>query len=317
MTDTITPAPTADEYRAAEKVLRAARFGGFRGGYDDEADWCKEEAARLEAESARDEYVETLADVLAVAEGGAHLDQLQGWRQTGLRDGIRAVLDRLAADGRLLPEGGTVLTAEQSDDVRQYLRSHDLAVGMRLRTIFDPIEPSDCGCGKSEACDRVLCPLIDTPPAVSVPLELPTEPGSRIRASVKRWGSACEWADTDPYVDTFTLGERDIWHAENDCLVVGAWNREYITVLEVLPAASAPDSGPDGTPEKPWPTWQDVPEGVEYRGTWKPGESPTFVNRAGVRHTVSPTTRSEFANTHAEWMVKRLAPFVRVDGDKA
>ncbi|NKR90511.1 hypothetical protein GS483_00005 [Rhodococcus hoagii] len=55
MTDTITPEPTADDYRAAEKVLRAARFGGFRGGYDDEADWCKEEAARLEAESARDE----------------------------------------------------------------------------------------------------------------------------------------------------------------------------------------------------------------------------------------------------------------------
>ncbi|NKS10091.1 hypothetical protein GS580_02890 [Rhodococcus hoagii] len=261
MTDMITPA----SLRATAKWW-ADRFTEH-DSFDLVRDVLNREAARLEAEAARDEYVEKLADVLAVAEGGAHLDQLQGWRQTGLRDGIRAVLDRLAADGRLLPEGGMVLSSEPT---------------------YPPPSPSCCPIGScypsrnGGVCGAdVKWDGAKWVPAVSVPLELPTEPGSRIRASVKRWGSAREWADTDPYVDTFTLGERDIWHAENDCLVVGAWNREYITVLEVLPAVSVPDSGPDGTPEKPWPTWQDAPEGVEYRGTWKPGESPTFVNRAG------------------------------------
>ncbi|NKR90579.1 hypothetical protein GS483_00355 [Rhodococcus hoagii] len=323
MTDTITPEPTADDYRAAEKVLRAARFGGFRGGYDDEADWCKEEAARLEAESARDEEAERLAKVqfdAQIAFSGYGPDEILTWdsandfQRSITAAGVRAVLDRLAADGRLLPEGGTVLTADEVADVRQYLQSHDLAVGMRLRTVFDPIEPSDCSCGKSEACDRVLCPLIDTPPAVSVPLELPTEPGSRIRASVKRWGSAREWADTDPYVDTFTLGERDIWHAENDCLVVGAWNREYITVLEVLPAASAPDSGPDGTPEKPWKRWQDVPEGVVYRSEkWPNGR---WVNRPDGRY-LKQLGGAEIPSIASEKSLRESAPFVRVDGDKA
>ncbi|MBP0080138.1 hypothetical protein B0F70_24355 [Rhodococcus hoagii] len=148
-------------------------------------------------------------------------------REIARLGGEPADLDRLAADGRLLPEGGT---AGMSRMQAEFARA-----SARMERLPDEYRP------------------VVTPPAASVPLELPTEPGSRIRASVKRWGSAREWADTDPYVDTFTLGERDIWHAENDCLVVGAWNREYITVLEVLPAASVPDGGPDGTPEKPWP----------------------------------------------------------------
>ncbi|ORL01811.1 hypothetical protein A6F55_19150 [Prescottella equi] len=303
MTDTITPASLRAHAVWMERFLHDSKR---------HAEYLRYSAARLEAESARDQYVDQLAEVYRVAFKAAAGDSYiadGSWTAAG----VRAVLDRLAADGRLLPEGGTVLTAEQSDDVRQYLRSHDLAVGMRLRTIFDPIEPSDCGCGKSEACDRVLCPLIDTPPAVSVPLELPTEPGSRIRASVKRWGSAREWADTDPYVDTFTLGERDIWHAENDCLVVGAWNREYITVLEVLPAASAPDSGPDGTPEKPWKRWQDVPEGVVYRSEkWPNGR---WVNRPDGRY-LKQLGGAEIPSIASEKSLRESAPFVRVDGDK-
>ncbi|NKS77976.1 hypothetical protein GS539_19325 [Rhodococcus hoagii] len=101
MTDTITPASLrahADWIDGCESTLASAVT----------AERLRVLAEHLEAEFARDEYVETLADVLAVAEGGAHLDQLQGWRQTGLRDGIRAVLDRLAADGRLLPKAGSL-----------------------------------------------------------------------------------------------------------------------------------------------------------------------------------------------------------------
>lgn len=181
-------------------------------------------AARLEAESARDEYVETLADVLAVAEGGAHLDQLQGWRQTGLRDGVRAVLDRLAADGRLLPEGGTVLTAEQMADMRDVLHGSPMMSGTaanRLRPQFAPSEHP-------------------TPPAVSVP-----------------------------------------------------------------------DSGPDGTPEKPWPTWQDVPDGVEYVGVGA-GGGLAYVNNGGVRYLLNGVSSCSTDSDMAA-----IAPFVRVDGDKA
>ncbi|WP_275792653.1 hypothetical protein [Prescottella equi] len=175
---------------------------------------------RLEAESARDEYVEQLADVLAVAEGGAHLDQLQGWRQTGLRDGIRAVLDRLAADGRLLPEGGTALTAEQVAEARELLDAVDL-----------------------DAEEFHLLRAAFTPPAVSVP-----------------------------------------------------------------------DSGPDGTPEKPWPTWQDVPEGVKYRSS---DGCYCFVNRNGSRFPAARASESTIRSSFSDVVMGTLAPFVRVDGDKA
>ncbi|MBM4686232.1 hypothetical protein GS532_21090 [Rhodococcus hoagii] len=180
---------------------------------------------RLEAESARDEYVEQLVEVLAFAEDGAKLDQLQGWRQTSLRDGIRAVLDRLAADGRLLPESGAVLTEEQVADLRWLMAQY---VGFN----------GDIDCPPYASLDALF-----TPPAVSVP-----------------------------------------------------------------------DSGPDGTPEKPWPTWQDVPEGVKYRSS---DGRYCFVNRNGSRFPAARASESTIRSSFSDVVMGTLAPFVRVDGDKA
>lgn len=74
-------------------------------------------AARLEAESARDEEAEKLAKVYwhGYRSATAHprsWDELTGTLRDSQAVGIRAVLDRLAADGRLLPEGGVVTWPE-------------------------------------------------------------------------------------------------------------------------------------------------------------------------------------------------------------
>lgn len=261
-------------------------------------------------ESAREGEVEKLAEDLAFAYciGFGHDADEFKWNTGGRgHDAWLAVARQvlvLAADGRLLPKGGTVLDEFELDGIRQLV---DAAAGFKdlemylasVKGMLDGIEDARR--------------LRTTPPAVSVPLELPTEPGSRIKASVKRWPAALEWADADPYVDTFTLGDEDWWRAENDQLVVGAWNREYITVIEVLPAVSVPDCGPDGTPEKPWPTWDAAPDGVRYQSH---GRSFEFVNRDGVRLSVINGRVSRACILRHE-SVNSIAPFVRVDGDKA
>ncbi|NKR79434.1 hypothetical protein GS491_19055 [Rhodococcus hoagii] len=98
MTDTITPAS-----------LRA-HADHFAGRWHLVSEALIDEAARLEAESARDEE----AEQLACARRGYMADQYD-WMEwphlsdvvrTAEIDGMRFILDRLAADGRLLPEGG-------------------------------------------------------------------------------------------------------------------------------------------------------------------------------------------------------------------
>ncbi|NKT66821.1 hypothetical protein GS860_02035 [Rhodococcus hoagii] len=46
------------------------------------------------------------------------------------------------------------------------------------------------------------------------------------------------------------------------------------------------DEAPDGTPEKPWPTWQDVPEGVKYAGVDDGGQL-AYINCGGVRYLLN------------------------------
>lgn len=223
MTDAITPA----SLRAHANWIDGCGHGLGPG------EALRAEAARLEAESARDEEAERYAKVYRRAQRRvyptlAKWGSLDAETQENYTRPMRAVLDRLEADGRLLPEGGTVLTAEQVADLRWLMAQY---VG------FD----GDIDCPPYASLDALF-----TPPAVSVP-----------------------------------------------------------------------DSGPDGTPEKPWPTWQDVPDGVRYQGSTRYGDkSPVFVNRDGQRIT-EWRPGVEFANTHPDWAVERWAPFVRVDGDKA
>ncbi|AEV51918.1 hypothetical protein [Prescottella equi] len=207
MTDTITPAS-----------LRA-HADWIGNGPLPAAEHLRREAARLEAESACEGYLLTLAQILyssvaEYAELDASWDELEGLHQGGYMAGAQAVLTKLAADGRLLPEGGTVLDAEQVAEARELLDAVDL-----------------------DAEEFHLLRSAFTPPAVSVP-----------------------------------------------------------------------DSGPDGTPEKPWPTWQDVPEGATVRAK----NRRIYTKRDGALCVGTSTMTSCMALS-----TEHLAPFVRVDGDKA
>lgn len=216
MTDTITPA----SLRAHADWFDAT----FEPG-SVEARSLRNCAARLEAESARETSVETLARALA-----ENFTDSTRWDWLTVS---RAAHAFFAADGRLLPEGGTEEAAQDCEEMCE--DNHDGLVCTRLAG----------------------------------------HPG------------------------------RHVAHNEQD-QPLHAWPA-------TPPAVPVPDDAPDGTPEKPWPTWQDVPEGVKYRGADMSG--PVFVNRVGKRITEwQPGV--EFANTHQDWMVQDFAPFVRVDGDK-
>ncbi|NKZ63019.1 hypothetical protein GTG23_00320 [Rhodococcus hoagii] len=199
MTDTITPA----SLQAHADWMRGRNLHGPANSFE-------AEALRLEAESARDEEAERYAKVYRRAQRRvyptlAKWGSLDAETQENYTRPMRAVLDRLAADGRLLPEGGTDLLP----------------------------------------CDR------------------------------------CNGSGSEP-------------------------------------AVSVPDSGPDGTPEKPWPTWQDVPEGVRYTDQADPNAvDGWWVNRGGQRFSVNRRDGHEFASALSDSKMQRLAPFVRVDGDKA
>ncbi|WP_175271585.1 hypothetical protein [Prescottella equi] len=212
MTDMITPASLLEH---------AAWIDGCGHGLGP-GEALRAEAARLEAESARDEEARRLAIVAVQADGETLWGDLLPEDQADVIVQMRAVLDRLAADGRLLPEGGTVLTAEQVADLRWLMAQY---VG------FD----GDIDCPPYASLDALF-----TPPAVAVP-----------------------------------------------------------------------DSGPDGTPEKPWPTWQDVPNGVEVVPTGLPERFVKVDSCAYIRMRATDA----FKRTTVEPI--EFAPFVRVDGDHA
>lgn len=204
MTDTITPA----SLRAHAEHMERVHLDGIS------AKEMRQEAARLEAESARDEEAEKLAEVYRVAFKSAAGDSYiadGSWAVAG----VRAVLDQLAADGRLLPESG-----ELTEAVKASL---------------------------TDALDTVLSAA-----GVSLPV---------------------------------------------------------------------PDSGPDGTPEKPWPTAADVPDGTWFRTAKLPDAKYRWL-RCGKGSTdyadmADPKTTALGFQVWDVSAVNDFAPFVRVDGDKA
>ena len=170
---------------------------------------------------------------------------------------LQAQIDLLAelqSAGRLIPDDGMALTAEQVEDVRA---ARD---GLRGYRNFD---------GNARGRVNRLIAAVDalfpaTEPAEEETTALPAEVGSRIRASVTRWSSALEWPDANPYVDTFTLLDHGFWEAENDEFTVSPLCVDFIEVLEVLssPVVPAPtETGPQ-TLEGPWDRIEDVPKTV-------------------------------------------------------
>ncbi|MBM4482271.1 hypothetical protein GS443_02815 [Rhodococcus hoagii] len=210
MTDTITP----EEYRVAAKVVGATwKRDDLPCSAEDVVADLEREAARLEAESARDEE----AEQLACARRGYMADQYD-WMEwphlsdvvrTAEIDGMRFILDRLAADGRLLPEG-----------------AH---------------------------CPNCLVDLVGVEEAVTPP------------------------------------------------------------------AVSLPDSGPDGAPEKPWPTAADVPDGAWFRSArnedWRPRWLRCGNGSSDYADMTNPKPTMSGYQVWHESAVNDFAPFVRVDGD--
>lgn len=203
------------------------------------------EAARLEAESAHHKYVEQLAKAFRermVEVGFLMWKDMNEPAKAAHLAGIAAVLDRLAADGRLLPEGGTVLTYDEGTLHRVY-----------------------AALGNAGLSHRVAEDVVNEMQNLGI-----------------------------------LFRERTSSESQNGL------------DFDVPPAVSVPDSGPDGTPEKPWPTWQEVPDDVKYQSANSLG--PAYVNHNGEPFVIL----GGIATRVAQWCaMDSAAPFLRVDGDGA
>ncbi len=224
MTDAITPA----SLRAHADWIDGCGHGLGPG------EALRAEAARLEAESARGEtYVLELAKVFRDAQGyETSLDRYSAEVVEDWKRPIRAVLDRLAADGRLLPEGEDRTVYDDTTLERVYRGL--AAAGIELRQAVDVVN------------------------------------------QIQNQGILFRQSPDDDY--------------------------------DTPPAVSVPDSGPDGTPEKPWPSLRAVPVPVrEVR------------DRHGLRwerHSDTEWRGCDWSSACAAGHPED-APFVRVDGDKA
>ncbi|WP_175272073.1 hypothetical protein [Prescottella equi] len=269
MSDTITPG----SLRAHADYMERVHLDGISAAE------LLQEAARLEAEAARDDYVKQLAKVhreRMTELGLLTWDDMNEPAKAAHMAGIAAVLDRLAADGRLLPEGGTVLTAEQAENVRWLL-------GLLSDMSFTADR-------ENESYKRLVA--LFPPPAVSVPDSEPEDPCGGT-GTVECWnpGGLC---------------------TEKVCELCGPCR----TCDPNAPILFA-NSGPDGTPENPWPTAADVPDGVRYwHGDGRPNPCLAYwVNQGGVRMHGDAALHEPIPSVIDD--IDKFAPFVRVDGDKA
>ncbi|NKS77977.1 hypothetical protein GS539_19330 [Rhodococcus hoagii] len=91
--------------------------------------------------------------------------------------------------------------------------------------------------------------------------------------------------------------------------------------LDTPPAVSVPDSGPDGTPEKPWPRAADVPDGMWFRSAknrhWPPRWLRCGNSSTDYADMANPKPSALGYQVWHESAVNDHAPFVRVDGDEA
>ncbi|NKW33724.1 DUF3310 domain-containing protein [Rhodococcus hoagii] len=318
-----------------------ARLGGEPAVLDEPV------AARLEAEPARDEYVEQLARVAAdsiamIYRSATPRAEFFAWDalteigKEARTVGIRAVLDFLAADGRLLHEGGTATVAQHENVAADqhkwvYCEYQDFARDCEFRCeapgcdwsgqdkaghaehvhLIEAQErlrrnPETIARVEKAQAERHLDVRVEvTPPAASVPDSGP-----------RTWPSLAEVPHD--VVDLIDCEGYEWQHNWATTRWNGVWSGSAESSAKYGPFTEvAPDRGPDGTPEKPWPTWQDVPEGVKYRSRDRHREHQVWANMGGTRMHV-PTASSEPKRSNAlDSMLDELAPFVRVDGDQA
>lgn len=251
-------------------------------------------AARLEAESARDEYW------LGIAMDVAKVWHPDGWDECGtderqrLLEAVSVVEANLAADGRLLPEGGTdLLPCERCNG----------SGSERLRRNPDTISRVQKAQAERDQAVRVEV----TPPAVPVPDSGPWETADAIPADV---------AEIKDRVGKVWRRKSGGWcfMPGNSCgCVDGILDTHFAPFTRV----EEPNSGPDGTPEKPWEAWQDVPEGVSYAGHNDPtGEGGVWRNTPGGRVFQTGLGGAWRHSAISDSSLQGLAPFVRVDGEQ-
>lgn len=280
MTDTFTP--TAEAYETASRVARFDDHPGL-------ADAWQECADRVRAAESRERGDRALAALICIEAGASparyghddcYLGAARLIRETAewlIAEAVHLEQSRLAADGRLLPEDGT---DDEDGDGEQDDTEWREEITRKWRDASEAARrsehhfPADCLAEAVEMLNRGAL----TPPAVSAP------------ATVAQDEKVAD--DKGPKLCTF-------------CLLPPGHDGPHV----VKRPAPTPDSGPDGTPEKPWPTWQDVPEGVEYAGIGDGGRL-AYVNRGGVRYRVDDGLTS-VAN---DLSMAAIAPFVRVDG---
>ena len=155
---------TADEYRTAAKVLRTKQVSDALGVYAAESKWCDTQAARLDAQAAGEAYEWDLA--LAYTAGySTQADRPYSGGDDCRRAGIRIVLAKLEADGRLVPAGGKALTAEQWDDVKQSIDISSIGpFRRRLRTLVEEEEKA-ARSPQPASADRCRCGVLEDEPS--------------------------------------------------------------------------------------------------------------------------------------------------------
>ncbi|NKU32228.1 hypothetical protein GS888_24605 [Rhodococcus hoagii] len=277
----------------AETILHAITPASLRAHADwigngplPAAEHLRREAARLEAESARETSVETLARALA-----ENFTESTRWDWLTVS---RAAHAFFAADGRLLPEGGTDCEDERGDtEWREEIARKWTDASEAVRRSEHHF-PADCRAEAVEMLNRGAL----TPPAVSV-----LEGGTVL--------TAAEADDVRTFMRWAAGRNNGMAHPDEAAYRIRVKFGLYDSSVPAPPAEPVPDSGPDGTPEKPWPTWQDVPEGAVYQSHLS-GAHWRYGNRCGL-----PYAFGENAVVAGGYLNQHLAPFVRVDGDKA
>lgn len=312
---------TVDEFRTAAKVNASLGWVG-------EAEICYAHASELEAAAADEAYILELAKRIVEVEfdGYNQWHDLPAAEQEKRVGYVRTVFEKLRADGRLVDPSEAVT---HDDTTLERVYEGLAAAGVKHRQAVDAVNQMQ---NQGIAFRHWSAWDANEPAEATDNSELSVASDQRGRLYPHLWKVQLEG------------GARYYTDREDKARARVEWWRGRYPDREVTltpPAEPAPvhnhgsEDGPglafrerqvdgrlrgecmdqpDGTPEKPWPTWQDVPEGIVYRRLAAP-TGGSWINRGGIRYW-SDTVRESTADDRA---MDRLAPFVRVerepDGD--
>ncbi|MGW2095758.1 hypothetical protein [Promicromonospora sukumoe] len=314
---------TAEEYRTAAKVLRTSwNQGGFPYSAENAGEYCAEEAARLEAESARDEEAERLARVYweQYTAGDTERDRYRFDRlcddtQRVVKAGIRAVLEKVQMDAEWL-------IAEAVWETR-------IAYG---EWPTEPVESAREGEVEKLAEDLAFAYCIGFGHDAD---EFKWNTGGRghdawmavARQVLVLAADGLLLPEGGTVLDEFELdGIRELVDAATGFKDLEMYLASVKGMLDGIedarrlrttpPAVSVPGSGPDGTPEKPWPTWDAVPNDTPF---WSRDQRETnswwWIKRGGELRQADSC--GETIHLGPTSFMNHFAPLVRVDGDQA